>query len=77
MSNVLFGITGENGTEILSRLKRDLIPTMKSGIMFWPMCDFITFRFIPVHLQVGKNSHFSSSWPHLLFPTLFGFDIEE
>jgi hypothetical protein len=20
--------------------------------LFWPVCDFVTFRFIPVHLQV-------------------------
>lgn len=43
---------GENGHEIVARLKRDLLPTFKSGVMFWPICDFVTFKFIPVHLQV-------------------------
>lgn len=46
------GQTGENMTEISSRLKRDLLPTMLNGAMYWPVCDFITFRFTPVHLQV-------------------------
>lgn len=44
--------TGESGREIVARLKRDLIPTMINGVMYWPVCDFITFRFVPVHLQV-------------------------
>ncbi|KAK8568223.1 hypothetical protein V6N13_106155 [Hibiscus sabdariffa] len=44
-------LQGESGEEIVSRLKRDLLPTMLSGVMYWPFCDFITFRFIPVHLQ--------------------------
>jgi hypothetical protein len=43
---------GESGHEIVARLKRDLLPTFKSGLMFWPICDFFTFKFIPVHLQV-------------------------
>lgn len=44
--------SGESGEEIVARLKRDLLPTMFKGVMYWPVCDFITFRFIPVHLQV-------------------------
>lgn len=44
--------SGESGEEIVARLKRDLLPTMIKGVMYWPVCDFITFRFIPVHLQV-------------------------
>ncbi|KAL4317797.1 hypothetical protein GQ457_18G016050 [Hibiscus cannabinus] len=44
-------LQGESGEEIVSRLKRDLLPTMRNGVMYWPFCDFITFRFIPVHLQ--------------------------
>ena len=43
---------GESGAEIIARLKRDLLPTMLNGVMYWPVCDFITFRFVPVHLQV-------------------------
>ena len=43
---------GETGNEIIARLKRDLFPTLLNGAMYWPLCDFITFRFIPVHLQV-------------------------
>ncbi|KAK5770553.1 FAD-linked sulfhydryl oxidase ERV1 -like protein [Gossypium arboreum] len=49
-------LQGESGDEIISRLKRDLLPTMLNGIMYWPFCDFITFRFIPVHLQVNRSS---------------------
>lgn len=52
---------GENTTEIVARLKRDLLPTLTNGIMYWPICDFITFRFTPVHLQVCV------SFPSLLF----------
>ncbi|KAH9695227.1 22 kDa peroxisomal membrane protein [Citrus sinensis] len=44
-------ILGESGEEIVARLKRDLLPTMFKGVMYWPVCDFITFRFTPVHLQ--------------------------
>lgn len=51
--NVLVSLSiGENGAEIIARLKRDLLPTMLNGVMYWPVCDFITFRFVPVHLQV-------------------------
>lgn len=46
---------GESGAEVVARLKRDLIPTLLSGVMYWPVCDFITFKFIPVHLQVSIN----------------------
>ncbi|KAL0384332.1 UNVERIFIED_CONTAM: hypothetical protein Sradi_2827500 [Sesamum radiatum] len=45
-------LQGESGSEIIARLKRDLLPTMINGIMYWPLCDFVTFKFIPVHLQV-------------------------
>ncbi|XP_019169141.1 PREDICTED: protein SYM1-like [Ipomoea nil] len=66
MTAVFFSVNsalqGENGAEILARLKRDVIPTMKSGFMFWPMCDFITFRFIPVHLQPLVSNSFSYIW---------------
>lgn len=44
--------SGESSGEIVARLKRDLLPTMINGIMYWPICDFITFKFIPVYLQV-------------------------
>ncbi|KAK9165944.1 hypothetical protein Scep_001135 [Stephania cephalantha] len=44
-------LQGESGSEIIARLKRDLLPTLKNGLLYWPMCDFITFKFIPVHLQ--------------------------
>lgn len=56
---------GENITEIAARLKRDLLPTMINGAMYWPICDFITFRFIPVQLQV-RTLHFL-----YLFPCVF------
>ncbi|CAJ1977352.1 unnamed protein product [Sphenostylis stenocarpa] len=55
-------LQGETGSEIVARLKRDLLPTMLSGIMYWPICDFITFRFIPVHLQPLISNSFSYLW---------------
>ncbi|CAN8327354.1 unnamed protein product [Cochlearia groenlandica] len=65
--NVVFfslnaALQGENGTEIVARLKRDLLPTMLNGVMYWPMCDFITFRFFPVHLQPLVSNSFSYLW---------------
>lgn len=48
----LIPISGESGPEIIARLKRDLLPTLLGGALFWPVCDFVTFKFIPVHLQV-------------------------
>ncbi|CAN1156203.1 PXMP2/4 family protein 4 [Linum perenne] len=55
-------LQGENGAEIMARLKRDLLPTMLNGVMYWPLCDFITFRFIPVHLQPLVSNSFSYLW---------------
>lgn len=59
-------LSGENGKEIVARLKRDLLPTLLNGVMYWPICDFITFRFIPVHLQVCFN--FSSTFLIIQLP---------
>ncbi|CAL0320737.1 unnamed protein product [Lupinus luteus] len=53
---------GETSTEIVSRLKRDLLPTLLSGIMYWPICDFIIFRFVPVQLQPLMSNSFSYLW---------------
>ncbi|CAK9322214.1 unnamed protein product [Citrullus colocynthis] len=55
-------LQGENGDEIIARLKRDLLPTMLNGVMYWPVCDFITFRFVPVHLQALVSNSFSYVW---------------
>ncbi|KAF7840752.1 PXMP2/4 family protein 4 [Senna tora] len=55
-------LQGENSREIGARLKRDLLPTMLNGVMYWPVCDFITFRFIPVHLQPLVSNSFSYVW---------------
>ncbi|TXG64160.1 hypothetical protein EZV62_011154 [Acer yangbiense] len=55
-------LQGENGAEIAARLKRDLVPTMINGVMYWPVCDFITYRFIPVHLQPLVSNCFSYLW---------------
>ncbi|XP_062175812.1 uncharacterized protein LOC133880871 [Alnus glutinosa] len=55
-------LQGENTTEIVARLKRDLLPTFINGIMYWPICDFITFRFTPVHLQPLVSNSFSYLW---------------
>ncbi|XP_004289787.1 PREDICTED: PXMP2/4 family protein 4-like [Fragaria vesca subsp. vesca] len=66
MTVVFFSVNaflqGENGGEVFDRLKRDLVPTLLSGVMYWPMCDFITFRFIPVHLQTLVSNGFSYLW---------------
>ncbi|KAI3675341.1 hypothetical protein L1987_84930 [Smallanthus sonchifolius] len=56
------GLQGESGSEIFARLKRDLIPTMINGVMYWPVCDFITFRFVPVHLQPLVSNSFAYIW---------------
>ncbi|KAK4707173.1 hypothetical protein R3W88_033312 [Solanum pinnatisectum] len=55
-------LQGENGEEIAARLKRDLIPTMTNGLMYWPLCDFLTYKVVPVHLQPLVNSSFSYAW---------------
>ncbi|KAL3638486.1 hypothetical protein CASFOL_017857 [Castilleja foliolosa] len=55
-------LQGESGSEIICRLKRDLIPTLASGAMYWPVCDFLTFKFIPVHLQPLVSNSFSYIW---------------
>ncbi|THU71930.1 hypothetical protein C4D60_Mb04t06710 [Musa balbisiana] len=66
MTGVFFslnaGLQGETGAEIFARLKRDLIPTLKSGVVYWPLCDFITFKFIPVRLQPLVSNSFSFLW---------------
>ncbi|KAL5713655.1 hypothetical protein ACHQM5_015711 [Ranunculus cassubicifolius] len=56
------GLQGENGAEIVARLKRDLVPTLFSGLMYWPLCDFITFKFIPVRLQPLVSNSFAYLW---------------
>ncbi|GFP83911.1 pxmp2/4 family protein 4 [Phtheirospermum japonicum] len=55
-------LQGESGTEIVARLNRDLIPTLRNGLMYWPLCDFLTYKVIPVHLQPLVNSSFSYLW---------------
>ncbi|KDP44472.1 hypothetical protein JCGZ_16305 [Jatropha curcas] len=55
-------LQGENNQEIVARLNRDLLPTMMNGVMYWPVCDFITFKFIPVHLQPLVSNSFSYLW---------------
>ncbi|KAK9941879.1 hypothetical protein M0R45_007572 [Rubus argutus] len=66
MTVVFFSVNaflqGENGREVFDRLKRDLFPTLLRGVMYWPMCDFITFRFIPVHLQTLVSNGFAYLW---------------
>ncbi|XP_077216315.1 uncharacterized protein LOC143850912 isoform X2 [Tasmannia lanceolata] len=56
------GLQGENGSEIVARLKRDVIPTMINGLVYWPACDFITFKFVPVRLQPLISNSFSFLW---------------
>ncbi|XP_076919267.1 uncharacterized protein LOC143579999 [Bidens hawaiensis] len=55
-------LQGESGIEISLRLKRDLLPTLTGGLMYWPVCDFFTYKIIPVHLQPLVNSSFSFMW---------------
>jgi len=55
-------LQGESGSEIFARLKRDLIPTFTSGLMFWPLCDFITYRYVAVHLQPLVSNSFAFIW---------------
>ncbi|EPS65622.1 hypothetical protein M569_09156, partial [Genlisea aurea] len=66
MTALFFSINGafrgENGSEIAARLKRDLLPTLINGAMYWPLCDFVTFKFIPVHLQPLVTNSFSFLW---------------
>ncbi|KAF9621244.1 hypothetical protein IFM89_016738 [Coptis chinensis] len=56
------GLQGENGIEIVARLRRDLLPTLKNGLLYWPVCDFITFKFIPVPLQPLISNSFAYLW---------------
>ncbi|KAA8537838.1 hypothetical protein F0562_027582 [Nyssa sinensis] len=53
---------GESGSEVVARLKRDLLPTLVNGLLYWPVCDFLTYKIIPVHLQPLINSSFSYLW---------------
>ncbi|XP_042493259.1 PXMP2/4 family protein 4-like [Macadamia integrifolia] len=66
MSTIFFSVNaalqGENASEIIARLKRDLLPTLKSGLIYWPVCDFVTFKFIPVHLQPLISNSFAYLW---------------
>ncbi|XP_071729944.1 uncharacterized protein [Rutidosis leptorrhynchoides] len=55
-------LQGEKGHEIVARLKRDMLPTMINNVIYWPLCDFITFRFVPVHLQPLVSNSFSYVW---------------
>ncbi|XWS24136.1 hypothetical protein CRYUN_Cryun28dG0074700 [Craigia yunnanensis] len=55
-------LQGESGEEIVARLKRDLLPTLINGAMFWPICDFVTYKFIPVQLQPLMNSSCAYIW---------------
>ncbi|XVF39827.1 hypothetical protein PTKIN_Ptkin01aG0063400 [Pterospermum kingtungense] len=55
-------LQGESGEEIVARLKRDLLPTLINGAMFWPSCDFVTYKFVPVHLQPLMNSSCAYIW---------------
>ncbi|KAG0460957.1 hypothetical protein HPP92_021254 [Vanilla planifolia] len=55
-------LQGETEEEILARLRRDLIPTLKSSLAYWPACDFITFKFVTVRLQPLVNNSFAFLW---------------
>ncbi|XP_074269477.1 protein SYM1-like [Silene latifolia] len=55
-------LQGENAKEIVARLRRDFFPTIRNCLIYWPVCDFITFRFPPVHLQPLVSNGFSFVW---------------
>ncbi|KAG6510993.1 hypothetical protein ZIOFF_029042 [Zingiber officinale] len=55
-------LQGETVEEIFARLNRDMLPALKSGIMYWPICDFITFKFIPIRLQPLVSNLFTFVW---------------
>ncbi|KAH9620484.1 hypothetical protein KSS87_019586 [Heliosperma pusillum] len=55
-------LQGENAKEIGARLRRDFFPTIRNCLIYWPVCDFITFRFPPVHLQPLVSNGFSFVW---------------
>ncbi|CAL1404070.1 unnamed protein product [Linum trigynum] len=56
------GLQGESGGEIVARLKRDLIPAIVDGAIYWTLCDFVTFKFVPVHLQPLVSNSFTYLW---------------
>ncbi|CAG7860638.1 unnamed protein product [Brassica rapa] len=75
MGNIIYGpvmmvtffslnalLQGEGGSDIVARLKRDFLPAMQNCVMYWPVCDFITFKFFPVHLQPLVSNGFSYLW---------------
>ncbi|KAG2277971.1 hypothetical protein Bca52824_060526 [Brassica carinata] len=47
---------------IITRNPMDLLPVMLNCVMYWPVCDFITFKFFPVHLQPLVSNSFSYVW---------------
>ncbi|GJP39336.1 hypothetical protein CLOM_g23717, partial [Closterium sp. NIES-68] len=55
-------LQGENREQIVARLRRDLLPTLISGACYWPICDFITFRYVPVRLQVLTSNTAAFFW---------------
>ncbi|MCO5552611.1 hypothetical protein L7F22_006125 [Adiantum nelumboides] len=55
-------LQGETRPEVISRLKRDLFPAFRNGLMYWPFCDFLTYRYVPVHLQPLVNNSFAYVW---------------
>lgn len=67
--------SGESGDEIAAKLKRDLLPTLISGLVYWPMCDFLTFKFIPVHLQVQLGISLFYSFGHLRSYCVFSWGL--
>ncbi|XP_028799896.1 PXMP2/4 family protein 4-like [Neltuma alba] len=55
-------ISGESVSEIVAKLKRDLLPTLLGSAVFWPVCDFVTFKFVQVQLQPLMNSSCAYVW---------------
>ncbi|KAH7282636.1 hypothetical protein KP509_35G041200 [Ceratopteris richardii] len=55
-------LQGETTPEVIARLKRDLLPALKGGLIYWPLIDFLTYRYVPVHLQPLVNNSFAYLW---------------
>ncbi|KAJ6751150.1 hypothetical protein OIU85_001650 [Salix viminalis] len=50
-------LQGENSAEIIAWLKQDSLPTTINGVMYWPVCDFVKFKFILVRgITLGEQS---------------------
>eukprot|EP00898_Chlorokybus_atmophyticus_P002136 jgi/Chlat1/2923/Chrsp2S04633 len=45
-------LQGHNTEQVKSNLKEKLIPTLKAGLMVWPIADAINYKLVPASMQV-------------------------